>query len=203
MSYNRSPTWYDSSPSDSEEYIIPSAFGQPVRNYYTPPVQQRNMLLRVLNAYRTECNLCDTELKTEEDVVRCSQCSYVLCNLCFYNLYGERKCPGCRKVYHYENIARTPPPSPLSYSPPNIDPLPFYISETIEEERQRQRERIRQQREHDRQREIDRQRAQFREIDRDRRQRQQPRDLRDIRYEQVIEPDSDSDGMYDYSTPYY
>ena len=199
MSYDRSPTWYDS----DESQDIPSAFGQPVRNYYTPPVQQRNMLLRVLNTYRTECNLCDTELKSEDDVVRCSQCWYVLCNLCFQNLYGERKCPGCRKVYDYHHIPkRTPPPSPLSDSPPEIvfyDPSPLSFYENVEEERQRQRAINRQQR----QLEMERQRARFRDIDRDRRLRRQPRDLRDIRYEQVIEPDSDSDGMYDYSTPYY
>lgn len=104
--------------SAQESYFPPSAFGQYRRNRPLPTTSyfQPN-LFRILELYKQKCHLCDEELKSEHDIIRCSQCSYMLCHACLNNLYGDRKCPGCRQLYsqyHYLPQRTPPPPSPMT-----------------------------------------------------------------------------------------
>jgi hypothetical protein len=114
-------------PSAFQEYYPPSQISTP-----TPNTQRRrSTFFDVLDAYKLRCNLCD-DPTSEQDIARCSQCSYLLCHNCLRNLYGEKKCPGCRQVYHqYEHMKqRTPPPPSPFFTPVTpftpITPTPQY-----------------------------------------------------------------------------
>ena len=121
------------------DWDAPSAF-QEVKEYGSQPhtsSRRRSMFFDVMDAYSKRCNLCDERLKSENDIVRCSQCSYLLCHQCLNNLYGERRCPGCRQVYEQYNSLprRLLPPSPVpnwGLAPSPITPVsPYYFDNSL------------------------------------------------------------------------